>query len=126
MEATFSSGRILFVDLGAAFGGAEIYLENLLRQLPQEFTCHVLCANPELQKRLAALKVRQFALPCATGAMKVLQLIAAAGCTSLFADPSSNSNCSNQRLCGNHFNPIEPPSGKKGSGHQAFELRNRK
>jgi glycosyltransferase involved in cell wall biosynthesis len=79
MEATFSGGRILFVDLGATFGGAEIYLENLLRQLPEEFTCHVLCANPELQERLAALKVRQFALPCATGAMKVLQLIAAAG-----------------------------------------------
>jgi glycosyltransferase involved in cell wall biosynthesis len=78
MEATSPSGRILIVDLGATFGGAEIYLENLLRQLPQDFTCHVLCANPELQKRLAALQVRQFVLPRATGAMKVIQLFAAA------------------------------------------------
>jgi len=78
MQATSSRGRILIVDLGSTFGGAEIYLENLLRPLRYELTCFVLCANAELQKRLTNLGVRFFKLPCATGLRKVLQLAAAA------------------------------------------------
>jgi len=80
MEATFTGRRILIVDLGATFGGAEIYLENLLRQLPEEFTWPRFVRESGTPEEAGSTQSSaSFGLPCATGAMKVLQLIAAAG-----------------------------------------------
>ena len=70
--------RILFVDLGASFGGAEIYLENLLRPLAEEAHCFVFCSDHEFRRRLSRLPVRRFELAPATGVRKVWQLVRAA------------------------------------------------
>src|SRR5216683_476094 len=69
--------HVLLIDLGAAFGGAEIYLENLVRPLCEHVTFVALCAHPEISRRLRALGIEVVILPCATGLAKIVQLFCA-------------------------------------------------
>lgn len=78
MSGQLPKKRILFVDLGATFGGAEIYLENLIRPLASEADCFVLCSNHEFRRRLIRLPIKRFDLFCGTGVRKVVQLLCAA------------------------------------------------
>ena len=67
--------KILFVDLGASFGGAEVFLLRLLSSLQKDIDAEVLCCHPDLQGRLGDLGIRYTSVFAATGAMKVLQLV---------------------------------------------------
>lgn len=74
MQLSSDRKRILLVDLGAVFGGVEIYLENLLEALSPQAECLVLCSNRELRRRLRVNGVPYIGVPVATGIMKCIQL----------------------------------------------------
>ena len=78
MQRRAAKARLLFVDLGATFGGAEIYLQNLLEPLAAEAQCFVLCSNHEFRRRLGRLPVKRFDLFAGTGLRKIMQLVCAA------------------------------------------------
>ena len=77
MNSGYDKKRVLFVNLGAAFGGAEVYLEELVQLLAEQTDCYVFCSNPELQRRLRKLETRYIRFPAARGALKAVQIIAA-------------------------------------------------
>jgi glycosyltransferase involved in cell wall biosynthesis len=77
MQALPGRKNVLMVDLGAVFGGVEIYLENLLQALNPHADCLVLCSNEELKRRLRDSGVKYLSLPSCTGIAKSLQLLAA-------------------------------------------------
>jgi glycosyltransferase involved in cell wall biosynthesis len=77
MSSGYRKKRVLLVNLGAMFGGAEVYVEELVQLLGDQTDCYVLCSNSELQRRLSKLKVRCIRFPAATGASKAVQMIAA-------------------------------------------------
>jgi len=55
--------KILMVDLGAAMGGVEYYLETLSGMLQERATLVSLCVLPELALRLRSLGVKVFLIP---------------------------------------------------------------
>jgi glycosyltransferase involved in cell wall biosynthesis len=69
---------ILFVDLGATFGGAEVYLLSLLPSLKEQVDCLVLCSNNEFQQRLRDADIAYVPTFTATGLLKIAQLAWAA------------------------------------------------
>jgi len=77
MQALSDRKHVLIVDLGAVFGGVEIYLENLLQALRPHAKCFVLCANPELRRRLGVKGIKYFALPACAGILKFFQILCA-------------------------------------------------
>ncbi len=76
MPSKRTSKTILLVNLGATFGGAEVYLLNLARLLQTNLSFTVLCSHPELQQRLHHLGIACVKLPRATGVLKPFQLVA--------------------------------------------------
>lgn len=75
MKPTRKQKHVLLIDLGASFGGAEIYLENLVGPLREHLTFFALCAHPEITRRLRKLRVKVFTLPCSTGFSKMFQIL---------------------------------------------------
>lgn len=71
--------KVLFVNLGATFGGAEVYLLRLLVSLRQEMDCHVLCCQKDLQSSLDELGISYTSIFSGTGLVKLVQLVWAAG-----------------------------------------------
>ena len=70
--------RVLFIDLGAHFGGVENYLVSLTQLLNREVEVYALCVLPELAKRLRANGASTILLPLFGGALKPLRFLVAA------------------------------------------------
>ena len=65
--------KILIVDIGASFGGVQVYLENLACLLQGKCELLVFCGNPKLQKSLRNSGVRVFRINSLWG--KFIQLL---------------------------------------------------
>jgi glycosyltransferase involved in cell wall biosynthesis len=68
--------KVLLVDIGAPFGGVEIYVRNLSRLLQDEVDFRVLCVNPQLAASLRELKLPLFALISVRNWPRIVQIIA--------------------------------------------------
>lgn len=68
--------KVLLVDIGAPFGGVEIYVRNLSRLLQDEVDFYVLCVNPQLTESLRKLNLPLFALVSARNWPRAGQIIA--------------------------------------------------
>lgn len=60
---TPSRKKVLFIDLGAPFGGVEAYVVGLARLLAQDAELFCVCALPQLAVALRALDVRVYCVP---------------------------------------------------------------
>jgi glycosyltransferase involved in cell wall biosynthesis len=70
--------RILFLHLGHAFGGVEVYLVNLGKLLRKDAEVVALCSHPELIKRLRAEFVRVVEFPQLDGPLRGIRFLLAA------------------------------------------------
>jgi glycosyltransferase involved in cell wall biosynthesis len=76
-EAHRGKRRVLFIGLGAHFGGVETYLVSLAGLLASDLDLYVLCVLPELSTRLAACGVKVIRLPAFNGFLKPLRFLSA-------------------------------------------------
>jgi glycosyltransferase involved in cell wall biosynthesis len=70
--------RILFLHLGHAFGGIEVYLGNLAQLLREDAEVVALCSHPELIERLQAQSVQVLKFPEVTGPLRGMRFLMAA------------------------------------------------
>jgi glycosyltransferase involved in cell wall biosynthesis len=70
--------RILFLHLGHAFGGIEVYLSNLAQLLREDAKVVALCSHPELIERLQAQSVQVLKFPKLTGPLRGMRFLLAA------------------------------------------------
>jgi glycosyltransferase involved in cell wall biosynthesis len=70
--------RILFLHLGHAFGGVEVYLGNLAQLLREDAEIVALCSHPELIERLKTQSVQVLNFPALTGPLRGLRFLLAA------------------------------------------------
>jgi glycosyltransferase involved in cell wall biosynthesis len=70
--------RILFLHLGHAFGGIEVYLGNLAQLLCEDAEIIALCSHPELINRLKAQSVQVLSFPELTGPLRGVRFLLAA------------------------------------------------
>ena len=69
--------RILFLHLGHAFGGVEVYLDNLAQLLRQDAEIVALCSHPELIRRLRVQSVKVLEFPELAGPLRGVRFLLA-------------------------------------------------
>jgi len=67
--------RVLFIALLNTFGGAEIYVCNLISLLKDQADCYALCSHPEVARRLRAAQVETLCLPSGGRWVKLLRFL---------------------------------------------------
>ncbi|MFL5627864.1 MAG: glycosyltransferase family 4 protein, partial [Ktedonobacteraceae bacterium] len=68
--------RILFIHLGYAFGGIEVYMQRLAQLLAEDAEVFAICSHPELQEGLEAQGVRVSSIPMIKGMLRPLRFLA--------------------------------------------------
>src|SRR5881227_2120421 len=78
MSTTISRKTVLFVHLGHAFGGIEVYLDNLAQLISTDADLVAFCSHPELVRRLRARSVIVIRFPQLQGPVRALRFFIAA------------------------------------------------
>jgi glycosyltransferase involved in cell wall biosynthesis len=77
-DDSMNKHRILFLHLGHAFGGIEVYMANLAMLLREDADIVALCSHPHLIKRLEAQGVQVIRFPQLRGPLRGLRFLLAA------------------------------------------------